>query len=74
MISDCFQANKVVALTRENPDIRTYIILDAEFPGLTDGQERPFKECYDRFKLILQRLQSCLVHYVLSGSYGTHKA
>lgn len=50
MISTCFQANKVVALTRENPDVRTYIILDAEFPGLTDGQELSFEENYDRFR------------------------
>ncbi|MDE5893153.1 MAG: helix-turn-helix domain-containing protein [Acetatifactor sp.] len=39
VISTCFQANKIVALTRENPDVRTYIILDAEFPGLANGQE-----------------------------------
>lgn len=50
MISDCFPANKVVVLTRENPDVRTYIILDAGFPGLTDGQRLPFQENYDRFR------------------------
>lgn len=49
-ISDCFRANKVVALTRMNLDVITYIILDAEFPGLTDGQKLSFEENYDRFR------------------------
>lgn len=50
VISDCFRANKVVALTREDADVRTYVILDAEFPGLADGQRLPFPENYDRFR------------------------
>ncbi len=50
MIATSFQVNKVIVLTRENPDVRTYIILDSEFPDLADGQELPFEENYDRFK------------------------
>ncbi len=50
MISACFQANKLVILTRENPDVRTYIVPDVELPGLADGQELSFEENYDRFK------------------------
>lgn len=49
-IADCFRAKKRVVLTRENPDVRTHIMLDPEFPGLADGQELPSSEDYDRFR------------------------
>lgn len=50
MIFTCFQENKIIALTRETPDVRTYIILDTEFPGVSDGQKLSFDENYDRFR------------------------
>ncbi|MDE7283375.1 MAG: helix-turn-helix domain-containing protein, partial [Lachnospiraceae bacterium] len=45
-----FQGNKIVILTKEEPGIRTYVILNTEFPDLADGQEVSFRENYDRLK------------------------
>lgn len=50
MISAYFQENTVISLTREDPNVRTYIILDAEYPNLSNGQELPFEKNYDRFR------------------------
>lgn len=50
IISACFQGDKVVVLTKEKPDIRTYVILDSQFPGVSDGQELSHEENHDRFR------------------------
>lgn len=50
MIFTYFQKNKVVILTKGEPGIRTYVVLDAEFPELADRQELFFGESYDRLK------------------------
>lgn len=52
VIFDFFQGNKIVELTKKKPGIKTYVILDAETPDITEGQELSYDydENYDRFK------------------------
>lgn len=45
-----FRENKVVILTKEESGIRTYVVLDAKYPDLKNGQALPLGEYYDRLK------------------------